>query len=57
MRTNIAQETENRDELNLDGVGTQELVNAVQAAKSAIIKARPVKLLSKEKICCNRATD
>ena len=58
MQTNRALfAVENNEALNTDGANAAVLAESVRVIKSALVKARPMKLLRKEKLCCNRATD
>ena len=57
MLSRTAALLKNRDDFMMGGVRTQELTSTVKAIGLAIIKAKPVELLHKEEVCCNRATD
>ena len=57
MHAHAAQALKNDDKFNMDGTKAQALAATIHAVKLAIVKEQPMKLHSKEVVCCMSATD
>lgn len=57
MHARTASLLKNRDDFIMDGIRTQELASTIQTIGLVITRTKPVELLHKEEVCCNRATD